>query len=142
MSECRECMQWHHHFLAGNCTWNAGAQVVFAGKIGQAAGVSVHFCWKLHLFAVSKTLPSQTNASEWTKQCFSGDSSGLYYQSHALWYYDMYQSAQQQTCAARQRTGQQTPCQDLPARVASVHAGKFEEGHTTSACQGRQKLKP
>ena len=53
-------------------------------------------------FAVSKTLPSQLDAAAWTNPCFSADSSGLYDQANALHYYTMYDTAQQQTCAARQ----------------------------------------
>jgi hypothetical protein len=53
-------------------------------------------------FAVSKTTPSQLNASAWTNPCFSGDASALYDNTNVYGYRDMYQQAQQQTCAARQ----------------------------------------
>ena len=53
-------------------------------------------------FAVAKTTPNQLNASEWTNPCYSGDSSALYDTTNSYGYHDMYQQAQQQTCAARQ----------------------------------------
>ena len=53
-------------------------------------------------FAVSKTTPSQLNASAWTNPCFSVDASALYDTTNVYGYRDMYQQAQQQTCAARQ----------------------------------------
>ena len=53
-------------------------------------------------FAVAQSLPDRVNGSAWTNPCFSADSSGLYDTTNAYGYHLMYQTAQEQTCAARQ----------------------------------------
>jgi hypothetical protein len=50
-------------------------------------------------FAISKSLPDRNNASLWTNPCYSGTDSGMY--DTAQGYYPLYESASQQTCAAR-----------------------------------------
>lgn len=64
-------------------------------------------------FAISKTAPSQLDAPAWTNPCFSGDSSALYDVDNALGYHNMYQQAQQQTCAARQNLCSNPTTQDV-----------------------------
>lgn len=50
-------------------------------------------------FAISQALPDRTNASQWTNPCFSSNNTGMYDRGQG--YYTMYNSAAQQSCAAR-----------------------------------------
>lgn len=50
-------------------------------------------------FAIAQSLPDRNNASLWTNPCYSSNDSGMY--DTAQGYYAWYQSAADQTCAAR-----------------------------------------